>query len=199
MAQARSPRREHLVDVALELFCREGLHTGIDRILAEAGVAKMTLYKHFRSKDELILAALRRRDGQVREAFVREVEKRAHKPEARLLAMFDTIREWCSGSRGCVFVGACAEFQEQSHPVHVAAAEHKRLMLVYVQGLAEQAGATDATELAEQLTILMEGAQALALVRGEEQPVQSAKAAAVVLVEHAVRAVRAPKARRTKR
>ncbi|MEE8533082.1 MAG: helix-turn-helix domain-containing protein, partial [Alphaproteobacteria bacterium] len=58
-----SSRRDHLVDTALALFCRDGFHaTGIDRILAESGVAKMTLYKHFKSKDELILAALRRRD-----------------------------------------------------------------------------------------------------------------------------------------
>ena len=58
-----SPKRDHLVETALDLFCRDGFHaTGIDKILAESGVAKMTLYKHFKSKDELILAALHRRD-----------------------------------------------------------------------------------------------------------------------------------------
>ena len=82
-----SDRREHLLDTALSLFGTEGFHaTGIDKILASAGVAKMTLYNHFRSKDELILAALRRRDERFRHWFVREVEHRAATPRDRLLA-----------------------------------------------------------------------------------------------------------------
>ena len=85
-----SRRRDHLVDIALDLFSRDGFHaTGIDKILAESGVAKMTLYKHFRSKDELILAALRRRDERFRNWFMRTVERRADTPRERLLAMFD--------------------------------------------------------------------------------------------------------------
>ena len=80
-------RRDHLVDTALELFIRDGFHaTGIDKILAESGVAKMTLYKHFKSKDELILSALRRRDERFRNWFMRAVESRAQAPRQRLLA-----------------------------------------------------------------------------------------------------------------
>ena len=76
-----SLRRDHLVATALALFSKHGYHaTGIDRILAESGVAKMTLYKHFRSKDELILAALRRRDEEFRRWLQAEIESRAATP-----------------------------------------------------------------------------------------------------------------------
>ena len=71
-----SPRRDHLVDTALKLFCERGFHaTGIDTILAESGVAKMTLYNHFRSKDELIIAALQKRDEQFMVSVKEGVER----------------------------------------------------------------------------------------------------------------------------
>src|SRR5258708_34708744 len=106
---AQSARREELVDRALELFYRHGFHaTGIDRILAEAGVAKMTLYKHFKSKDELILAALTRRDEKFRTWFMREVERRGRTPRERLLVVFDILAAWVQSRqfRGCMFVNA---------------------------------------------------------------------------------------------
>ena len=85
-----SSKRDLLINTALELFSREGFHaTGIDRILSESGVAKMTLYNHFKSKDELILAALRRRDETFRNWFMRTVEASAETPRGRLLASFD--------------------------------------------------------------------------------------------------------------
>ncbi|MGH7058716.1 MAG: TetR/AcrR family transcriptional regulator, partial [Acetobacteraceae bacterium] len=90
-----SLRRDHLVQTALALFSRHGYHaTGIDRILAESGVAKMTLYKHFRSKDDLILAALRHRDEQFCRWFQSEIEARAAHPRERLLAVFDVLEAW---------------------------------------------------------------------------------------------------------
>ena len=132
-------RRDHLVETAAKLFARHGFHaTGIDRILAEAGVAKMTLYKHFRSKDELILAALRRRDEEFRNWFVRKVEARARRPAARLLAVFDVLAEWFEQPdfAGCTFVAAAAEFHPAEDPIHAAAAEHKRLLLAFLRELA---------------------------------------------------------------
>ncbi|HAD87737.1 MAG TPA: TetR family transcriptional regulator, partial [Rhodospirillaceae bacterium] len=76
-----SSKRQLLIDTALDLFRREGYHaTGIDRVIAEAGVARMTLYNHFKSKDELILAALRHRDSGFRDGLVRRVEHLADTP-----------------------------------------------------------------------------------------------------------------------
>jgi AcrR family transcriptional regulator len=80
--------RERLIEAGLQLFYGEGFHaTGIDAVIAETGVAKKTLYKHFKSKEDLILAVMRRRDELYRNWFMREVEKRSTHPEKRLLAL----------------------------------------------------------------------------------------------------------------
>jgi AcrR family transcriptional regulator len=184
-----STRRDHLVDTASRLFQRHGYHaTGIDRILAEAGVAKMTLYNHFKSKDELILAALRRRDERFRNTFMRDVERRAKTPRGRLAACFDALAEWFTepAFSGCSFINAAAEFAAPDDPIHAACAEHKRLTLVYVRGLAEQAGAADPQGLADGLTLLMEGAIVMAHVAGDPQAAQKAKRAAEVLLADAL-------------
>jgi AcrR family transcriptional regulator len=182
-------RRDVLVDAALTLFCRDGFHaTGIDAILAEAGVAKMTLYRHFRSKEELILAALRRRDEVWRNWFRRTVERRARVPRERLLAVFDVLDEWqCGGEfRGCVFINATAEYAAPDHPIHEAAAEHLRLVTRFLRELADAAGAPDPDDLATRLALLLEGATVLAHVCGRKDAARHAKAAAAVLVEGAL-------------
>ncbi len=132
-------RRDHLVDTALALFQRDGFHaTGIDTIVAEAGVAKMTLYNHFKSKDELILAALRLRDERFRDWFVAAGEVRAGKPRGRLLALFGALDEWINqpGFSGCTFINAADEYGRPDDPIHRAAAEHKRLVRDYVRDIA---------------------------------------------------------------
>ncbi len=182
-------RRDHLVDTALEMFCRDGFHaTGIDKILAEAGVAKMTLYNHFRSKDELILAVLRRRDERFRHAFVRAVERRAAAPRDRLLAIFDALEEWfCRNDfTGCTFINAAAEYTAQHDPIHALSAEHKRLVEAYVRELAEAAEAADPDALARSLMLLFEGATALAHVTGTPDWARHARAAAEVLIADAL-------------
>ena len=182
-------RRDHLVDTALELFHRDGFHaTGIDRILAESGVAKMTLYKHFKSKDELILAALRRRDERFRNWLMREIERLDKTPRGRLLAVFDALAAYCEMLHfgGCFFVNAAAEYGSREDPIHVAAAEHKRLVFTYVRGLAAAAGAADADTLARQITLLMEGAIVTAYVAGIADTAGQAKDAAQILIAAAI-------------
>ena len=184
-----SRRRDHLVDTALELFYRDGFHaTGIDKILAEAGVAKMTLYNHFKSKDELILAALRRRDENFRNWFMRAVERRGTTPRERLLALFDVLDEWFRGPgfSGCMFINASAEFSRCEHPIHAASAEHKRLILDYVRKLTEAAGAGKPDELAQGLMLLIEGAIVLAHVMGERNAAVVARQPAECLIAQAV-------------
>lgn len=164
-------RREQLVESAARLFGRHGYHaTGIDRILAEAGVAKMTLYKHFGSKDELILAALRTRDQWFRNHVARELARRTDDPAERLILVFDVIDEWCNGPEfnGCMFVNAAAEFSDPEDPIHAAAAEHKRLFTAYLREQADAAGARDPAALAERLALLIEGVFATANVRGPD-------------------------------
>ncbi len=184
-----SSRRDQLIDTAVELFCRHGFHaTGIERILAESGVAKMTLYKHFRSKDELILAALRRRDESFRNGFMRSVERRGTTPRSRLRAIFGALEEWFTGAdfHGCMFINASAEFARRDDPIHAAAAENKRLITAYVRGLCKAAAANDPGELAHQLVLLMEGATVMAHVAGELDSASRAAAAADILLAHAL-------------
>ena len=183
-----SPKRDHLVATALGLFNRDGFHaTGIDKILSEAGVAKMTLYKHFKSKDELILAVLRRRDEEFRNWFMRAVESRSKTPRERLLAVFDALAEWFEGRdfSGCMFINASAEFAPLDDPIHGAAAEHKRLLHAYIRDQAQAAGAGDAAGLAMELMLLMEGAIVMAYVAGEAGAARRAKAAAQKLLQSA--------------
>jgi AcrR family transcriptional regulator len=184
-----STRRDRLIDTALDLFYRDGFHaTGIDKILAVAGVAKMTLYKHFKSKDELILAVLRRRDERFRNWFMRAVEQRAKAPRERLLALFEVLDDWLSGRdfSGCMFANAAAEYARRDDPIHVTCAEHKRLILGYVQGLAAAAGAKDPETLAQGLGLLMEGAIVMAHTAGQPDAARQARKAAEVLVEQAL-------------
>ncbi|MDF1586735.1 TetR/AcrR family transcriptional regulator [Marinimicrococcus flavescens] len=187
-------RRDELVDAALRLFYTGGFNaTGIDKILAEAGVAKMTLYKHFRSKDELILAALQRRDEQFRGWLTGEMEKASPDPRERLLAMFDALEDWFRGRAfkglgfsGCAFIHAAGEFGAQDHPAHRAAAEHKRLIVAYLGRLCAQAGARDPEQLAEQLALLKEGAIVTAHVRGMPEAAGIAKKMAGIMIAAAI-------------
>lgn len=182
-------RRDHLLDTALDLFYHHGFHaTGIDRILAESGCAKMTLYKHFRSKDELILAALERRDERFRAWFVGEVEARARTPRERLAAVFDVLDAWFRGPgfSGCMFINASAEYAAHDNPIHAAAAEHKRLVLAYIRGLAAAAGAKDSEALAQGLMLLSEGAIVMAHVAGQTDAARHARKVAEKLVDDAL-------------
>lgn len=180
-----STRRDHLVDTALQLFSRFGFHaTGIDRILSESGVAKMTLYKHFKSKDELILAALRRRDELHRSWLIQAIETKATAPRDRLVALFAVLADWFSSEdfAGCCFINASAEYSEKENPIHQAAAEHKLMIRAYVLDQAQAAGAKPAAELTDQLMLLIDGASVAAQVHGGAAPAMQAKLAAEILI-----------------
>lgn len=181
-------RRDVLIETALKLFNRDGYHaTGIDRILAESGVAKMTLYKHFKSKDALILAALRHRDQAFRDHLARRVKAMATSPAAQLPAVFDALDEWFHEQtfHGCMFSNAAAEFAATQDPIHVAASEHKHLMLKYLRELAVKAGAARPRELAAGLMLLMEGAIVMAHVAGERAAAKQARQTALLLLKNA--------------
>lgn len=183
-----SAKREILLDAAIELFYREGFHaTGVERLAAQAGVAKMTLYKYFDSKDDLILAALQRRDERFRAWFTAAVEARATIPGEKLLTLFDVLDEWIKSAdfRGCMFINAAAEYSDTNHPVHRAAADHKNRLLAYVRDLAAAAGAVDADGLAEGLNLLQQGAITLAYVAGQRDAARHARRAAAALLAQA--------------
>lgn len=184
--------RDQLLETALRLFHRDGFHaTGIDRILAEANVSKMTLYKYFPSKTELILAVLRLRDERFRALLVDGVAKRSPNHYEQLLAMFDVLEDWFASPdyHGCLFINATAEYGRADDPIHAAAAEHKQALLTWVIGLAKAAQIVRPEEAARRLLMLKEGAIVTAQVSGAgigEQSVarQARRLAALVLAEH---------------
>jgi AcrR family transcriptional regulator len=184
-----STRRDQLVDTALDLFNRDGYHaTGIDRILAESGVAKMTLYNHFGSKDALIQAALARRDERWRAWFRNAVARRAETPRGRLLAVFDALDEWFAQPdfHGCMFIRAAGEYAGHDDPIHAIAAEHQRLVLAELRDLAAAAGAPRPARLAREIMLLALGAIVATQVNGPVEAGQAAKKAAEVLIDAAL-------------
>jgi AcrR family transcriptional regulator len=183
-----SPKRDHLVDTAASLFAREGFHaTGIDTILAEAGVAKMTLYNHFKSKDELIVAALEVEGGRYVSWLRERSDALAEEPGERLLAIFDALEEWFEreGFNGCVFMKAACEYGPVNHPVHAAAAAQKRAVFDYIVENAQSARLKDPRNLAQQILILHEGAIAVAHEFGAPIAARQAKRAASVIIDDA--------------
>ena len=199
-----SERRERLVDTAISLFAKHGYHAvGIDTILKYAGVSKKTLYHHFRSKEELILAALRKYDGRFRNEFMRQVEARATGPRDRLLAIFDVAAEWFEGDNfyGCMFINAVGEYAEPDTPIRRACREFKSAMLDYIEDLCRQLGVYEPTQLAAELALILEGAIVTAQVSGQivrstrnqssptrGRAAMTAKTAATALIDQALTA-----------
>jgi AcrR family transcriptional regulator len=178
-------KREQIVSEALKLFYREGFNaTGVDKIARVAGVSKKTLYNHFKSKDELVLATLRKRDEMFRNRIMRDTERLGSTAEQRLLTIFDAHDSWFREKdfSGCMFINAAAEYSSQEDPCHIVSAEHKRLVRDYIRDLAEQAGVKNANELAMQLNLLLEGAIVDAYVSGHTDSAKMAKGMAEVLV-----------------
>ncbi len=186
---AQASKREQIIDVALKLFYQNGFHaTGVEKIREEAGVSKKTLYSHFKSKDELILATLRKRDEQFRDNFMRTVERFGETPKKQLEAVFDTAHEWFNSKNfyGCLFINASAEFTAADDRHHIICAEHKRLMHNHIKSLAEKARAQNPDKLAEQLNLLIEGATVQAHVCGDKRAALKAKEIAIILIERHV-------------
>ena len=182
----RPTKRDELVRKALEAFYRNGFHaTGMDMLVAETGISKTSMYKHFRTKEDLILAVLRLRDEYFRNWLYRRMDELADGPREQLIAMFDALEEWFDepGYKGCMFIKASSEYQEASHPIHKQSADHKRMLESHVSELARKAELADPDGLARQLLLLKEGAIVTAHLGHTEKPAQDAKAAAVELIK----------------
>jgi AcrR family transcriptional regulator len=153
--------RERILDTAYDLFSRHGVRAvGVDRIVETSGVAKMSLYRHFGSKDELVLAFLQERERRWTTDWLHsEVTARADAGAGRMLAIFDVFDEWFHepGFEGCSFINVLLEFGGSDHPIRSASTEHLANIRGLVQGFAEQAGVADPEAVARQWHILMKG------------------------------------------
>ncbi len=181
--------RDKILDTAIRLFCRDGINaTGIDRIIEDSGVARMTLYNQFGSKDGLVQAALER-DGEIwRTWFSHALKKASGAPRERLLAVFDALEEWFSSEEyyGCAFINAVAEHQKSDNAMRKLALAHKREVLAEIKSIAAAAGAPDPTELAHQLGMLMDGAIVVSMVTRNPDAAKDAKAMAGLIIDAAL-------------
>ena len=155
------PVRERLLDAADRLFYAEGIRAvGIDRILAEAGAAKASLYAHFASKDELVAAYLANRAESSRGVITRALDALGPDPRARLFALFDFSTGSCSNPdfRGCAFQIASAELPDSNHPGSLVVREHRAWMRGVIEALVRQIAPGAPAELAHAITALYDGA-----------------------------------------
>src|SRR5215813_10219293 len=174
-------KRDHLLAVAQRMFCEAGFHAvSVDAIVEEAGVARMTLYKNFGSKDDLIIATLRREDRMFRQWLVSAVEAQSNHSDDRILSLFNALHDRFAseGYYGCAFIRASIEYPAPGHPVHRAAREHKEMIRSYLRGLAAEVEGADPLPLAEQLYLLFEGAITASQLHGEPWPAEYARQAA---------------------
>jgi AcrR family transcriptional regulator len=153
--------RDRLLAKSIDLFYSRGFNAiGLDQVLREVGVTKTTFYKHFESREDLIIAALEQRDHWESLAWRRAVRKVAGaEPRAQLLGIFDVLDIWFNDPDfgGCIFLNAAAEFPDPRDPIHKAAAEHKQRARDEWRDLARAAGAKDADTFADLYTALFEG------------------------------------------
>jgi AcrR family transcriptional regulator len=184
----RKSVHDRILNTASSLFYREGIrNVGIDRIIAESGVAKMSLYNHFKSKDALIEAWLRQEDQQWYQWLKTSVEERSSNPSQQLLAIFDALREWFEGPdfRGCAFINASVELANPDHPGHKVALQHQQSMYCYIKSLTQLAGVSSPEQLARQLLLLVQGAIVVAMMEGSWSTASQAKKVAVTLIQSA--------------
>jgi AcrR family transcriptional regulator len=184
--QSSASPRERILETARVLFYSRGVNNvGIDRIILESGVAKATLYKHFKSKDELILAYLQTGGSSWLEGFQNRVEHYSLGSKTPLIAVWDALEEWFSQPlfRGCLLTNVVTDLAPPpEHPARAALIKHKERVRAYFETLAEQAGVHPPRAISEQWMVLMEGATVLAARERTAQAAAQARAIAQVLL-----------------
>lgn len=188
---AAAPARERIVDAAYDRFSRAGTRAvGVDTVIADAGVAKMTLYRNFASKDDLIIAFLQRREEVWTFDWLRaEVLARETAPRARLLAVFDVFGGWFRRPdfEGCSFVTVLLEHPSAGSRVHAAAVRHLENIRGFLRDLATAAGIDDADAFARQWHILMKGSIISAQEGDQSAAARAKKMGALLLDSYGVR------------
>lgn len=184
----QSEARQRLLETADRLFYAEGIrNVGIDKVIAEAGVAKMTLYTHFPSKDDLIVAVLQYREEKVLAFFAEAVERHGKRAKDKLRAFFAALKEWFEspGFRGCAFQNAAVELADPAHAGTQFVRDHKRRFTEILRGFVEESVGKSAAMLVPMVALLVEGAIVTAVVSGTPDAAEVARDAALKLVEEA--------------
>jgi AcrR family transcriptional regulator len=177
--------RERILETASELFYRRGVRAvGVDLVVEDAGVAKTSLYRHFRTKDDLVAAFLARED----EDFWTTWDRVADGHKADPLSELDAHLEWIGARvarpnyRGCPQLNVAAEFPDADHPARKVAAAHKRELRRRLEGIAERLGVTRPDELGGQLALLVNGAFVSSQVLSPDEATPLLRASAHALI-----------------
>ena len=160
--------KERLFETAARLFYRHGYRAiGVDTIAAESGIGKMTLYRHYPSKDDLIAAYLQDSNRLFWDQF-EHITKDAPTAREKLLAFFASLQSYVLSPvcYGCPFINIAAEYPETEYPGHQVALDHKQSVIIRFRQLSEEAGARDPDGLANALFLLMDGAYLAARMFG---------------------------------
>ena len=187
----KSDARQRLIETAEQLFYADGIHAvGIDRIIAEAGVAKMTLYNHFSSKDELLLAVLQYREEKFDAMFEKWMQRHIEAGLNPLEAFFGALQNWFEsrGFRGCMFINSCVELANAKHEGSKFAAQHKhRFQAMLKQTIVQTVGEKVADAITPAIALLVEGAIVTAIMEQSSTSANVAKEAALALVSKSSR------------
>ena len=180
--------KDKVFQTASRLFYQNGYRAiGVDTLAAESGIGKMTLYRHYPSKDDLIVAYLKDSD----EIFWRNFEKitkDASTPREKLLAFFEGLQDYVTtpACYGCPFLNVATEYPETNYPGHQVAIQHKQSVLVRFRQLAKEAGVRKPAMLADQLFLLMDGAYMTSRMFGAKNPAAHLAEAARILIDSAL-------------
>ena len=180
-----SETRDIILDVTEKLIYRHGIAaTGMDLLVKTAGVSRKSIYRYFANKDELVIAALQRRDERWMQWLRSEVERSEGSGE-RLLALFDALKRWFGSAdfRGCAFINTSGETGNAQDPVRLLAKAHKQKLFEYARELCQAHGTPDPARQAAQLLILIDGAITVALVMGDSTAADNAQCMARSLLE----------------
>ena len=170
---AAVPPRERILTAARELFYRHGIHSvGVEAIAEAAGTNKMTLYRHFTSKDQLIAECMRQLAADFDAAGEALARKHADDPKGQLMAWLRFIADFKSDTtnRGCALANAAIELPDKDHPAKRVIEEHKTLFRAKIIRLCREAGLADPELLADELFLLCEGARVSVRSIGPEGP-----------------------------
>ncbi len=187
-AVATPTARERILATAYELFGRRGIRAvGTDEVIERAGVARATLYRHFTTKNDLVMAVLQRREQLWTHGLIEEQSRqRGETPEEQLLAIFDVMHDWFhlrDGYEGCAFINVLLELGAD-HPVGQACVAHIDHVRDIVRSRAVAAGLTDVDDFAWSWHILMKGAIIAATVGDKDAAVRARKMARALIDDH---------------
>lgn len=185
MAETRQPARERLLRAADELFYAHGItSTGVDAVIARAGVATGSLYKNFGGKAELVVAYLRDRDQRFQAVWESQIDSERG-ARARLLAIFAAHEDWTRQTvvqRGCAHVAAATQLP-RDHPAVVIAVEHKHRVTARLAELAEALGVARPELLAQDMALIYDGMLSAQAIGADPEPVERARRLAERLID----------------